>query len=92
MLKRGGSFASRCCLGGQTVNAYVSGELAESKCLRQVALLDLSILNFSIVLGKSGGPSRNRPAKHHSRSHDVVIRVYDESADEECRCFFFNNT
>jgi hypothetical protein len=29
MLKRGGSFASRCCLGGQTVNAYVLVELAQ---------------------------------------------------------------
>jgi len=64
---------------GQTVNAYVSGELAESKCLRQVVLLDLSILNFSIALGKSGGPSCNRPAKHRSRSHDAVIRVYDNA-------------
>ena len=48
-------------------------------CLRQFRQLDLSILNFSIVLGKSGGPSCNRPAKHHSRSHDAVIRVYDDA-------------
>jgi hypothetical protein len=54
---------------------------AENNLLRQFALLDLSILNFSIVLGKSSGPSCNRPAKHHSRSHDAVIRVYDDAGN-----------
>ena len=63
------------------VSMFWGGIWAESNLLRQFALLDLSILNFSIVLGKSGGPSCNRPAKHHSRSHDAVIRVYDESGN-----------
>jgi hypothetical protein len=38
-------------------------------------------MTFSIVLGKSRGPSCNRPAKHHSRSHDAVIRVYDDAGN-----------
>jgi hypothetical protein len=54
---------------------------AENNLLRQFALLDLSILNFSIVLGESGGPSCNRSAKHHSRSYDAVIRVYDDAGN-----------
>jgi hypothetical protein len=57
------------------------GDLGESKCLRQVAPVDFSILNFSIVLGKSGGPSCNRPAKHRIRSHHAVIRVYDAAGN-----------
>jgi hypothetical protein len=51
MLKRGGSFASRCCLGGKQ-STLMSGELARKiTCFSQVALLDLSILNFGLVLG-----------------------------------------
>jgi hypothetical protein len=33
MLKRGGSFASRCCLGGQTVNVNVRGIGTENNLL-----------------------------------------------------------
>ena len=48
------------CLGGLGV---------ESKCLRQVALVDLSILNFGMMRGKGGGPSmqsaREAPAAAH---------------------------
>ncbi len=82
MLKRGGSFASRCLFGGANSQRLCFwGIGAENNLLRQVALLDLSIVNFSIVLGKSGGPSCNRPAKHPSRSHDAVIRVYDDAGN-----------
>jgi hypothetical protein len=82
MLKRGGSFASRCLFGGANSQRLCFwGIGAENNLLRQVALLDLSIVNFSIVLGKSGGPSCNRPAKHRSRSHDAVIRVYDDAGN-----------
>jgi hypothetical protein len=51
MLKRGGSFARSLLL--ERIAPRIS-------CLRQFVLLDLSIVNFSIVLGRSGGPSCNR--------------------------------
>jgi hypothetical protein len=61
------------CLGGIGV---------ESKCLRQVALLELSILNFGIMRGKGGGPfmqsAREAPAVC---SPDAVIRVYDDAGN-----------
>jgi hypothetical protein len=66
---------------GKTGEHFLRGFGAENKLPGQFALLDLSILNFSIVLGKRGGPSCNRPAKHRSRSHDAVIRVYDDSGN-----------
>jgi hypothetical protein len=54
----------------------------ENSYLRQFRLLDLSILNFGLMLGgKGGSPSCNRPAKHCSRSHDAVIRVYDAAGN-----------
>jgi hypothetical protein len=36
----------------------------ENSQLKQLALLDLSILNFGIMRGKGGGPSCNQPANH----------------------------
>ena len=67
--------------GGKQSTLIFWGIGAEDNLLKAVALLYLSILNFSIVLGKSGGPSCNRPAKHHSRSHDPVIRIYDDAGN-----------
>jgi hypothetical protein len=61
------------CLGGLGV---------ESKCLRQVALVDLSILNFGMMRGKGGGPSMAiGPRSTRSCSHDAVIRIQDEAGN-----------
>jgi hypothetical protein len=66
-------------LGGQTVNAYVLVELTQKvTCLGQFALLDLSILNLGLMLGKGGGPSCNHI---RAASQPVVIRVYDEAGN-----------
>ena len=69
MLKRGGSFARSLLL--ERIAPRIS-------CLRQFVLLDLSIVNFSIVLGRAAA-RHAIGAKQPSRSHDAVIRVYDEA-------------
>jgi hypothetical protein len=60
------------CLGGIGV---------ESKCLRQVALLDLSILNFGIMQVRAAALHAIGPRSTRSCSPDAVIRVYDEAGN-----------
>jgi len=63
------------------VSIFLGGIGAESKCLRQFALLYLSIINFGSMLGIATVLHAIGCPRHRSRSHDAVIRVYDESGN-----------